>query len=215
MDYVRLYKWRFQGVEPQKKRGVWREITLWVYDLLGKPKNILDPACGDLEFLSHIPKECETWGVDLRVSEESQRALSKYIVGNVFSVELPKAYFEAVFVSNFLEHLSHPNEIFELLKKLEGSLSKGGQIAIMGPNFKYCSRVYFDCADHILPLTHVAVQEHLAMAGFKILHVIPRFIPYSFRSHLPSSSFLTRLYLKCSWLWPLFGKQFLVIGEKQ
>jgi hypothetical protein len=62
----------------------------------------------------------------------------------------------------------------------------------MGPNFRYCAREYFDCADHTLALTHVAVAEHLHAAGFEPVKVVPRYLPYSFRSRLPALRTLTR-----------------------
>ena len=31
----------------------------------------------------------------------------------------------------------------------------------MGPNFRYCSAEYLDCADHTLALTEMAIAEHL------------------------------------------------------
>jgi hypothetical protein len=94
------------------------------------------------------------------------------------------------------------------------STAKGGKIAIMGPNFKYSSKDYFDYADHILPLSHYAVAEHLYAAGYSIEKVIAKFIPFSFGGVLPPSPFLTRMYLKMPFTWPILGKQFLIIGEK-
>ena len=93
-------------------------------------------------------------------------------------------------------------------------LAPGGVIAVMGPNFKYCAADYFDCADHVLALTHVAVQEQLYAAGFAISEVVPRFVPYSFRSRLPASRRMTRLYLRAPVLWRLQGKQFLVLARR-
>ena len=83
------------------------------------------------------------------------------------------------------------------LARLRESLAAGGRIAVMGPNFRYCARGYFDCADHTLALTHVAVAEHLYAAGFHVTEVITRFLPYSFRGRLPVSPRLTRTYLRC------------------
>ncbi len=65
----------------------------------------------------------------------------------------------------------------------------------MGPNFRYCAKEYFDCADHTVILTHVGVEEHLYAAGFESESVVPRFLPYSFRGRLPASAALTRRYL--------------------
>jgi hypothetical protein len=51
----------------------------------------------------------------------------------------------------------------------------GGRIAVIGPNFKYCAREYFDCADHTVILTHVAMAEHPHAAGFDVTAVSPQF----------------------------------------
>ena len=53
------------------------------------------------------------------------------------------------------------------------TLAPGGVLALMGPNFKYCANDYFDCADHLLALTHVSVQELLFAAGYKVTEVVP------------------------------------------
>jgi len=42
----------------------------------------------------------------------------------------------------------------------------------------------------------------------------PKFLPYSFRGHLPPSAAPTRLYLRFRPAWRLLGKQFLVIGRR-
>jgi hypothetical protein len=84
----------------------------------------------------------------------------------------------------------------------------------MGPNFRYCAKDYFDCADHNVILTHVGVEEHLYAAGFDIDRSNPQFLPYSFRGRLPPSPALTRRYLNTPLAWKLLGKQFLVVGKR-
>jgi hypothetical protein len=90
----------------------------------------------------------------------------------------------------------------------------GGVIAVLGPNFRYCAREYFDCADHTVALTHVAVEEHLYAAGFELRRVVPRFLPYSFRGRLPAAPRLVRAYLRMPIAWKVLGKQYLVVGER-
>ena len=63
----------------------------------------------------------------------------------------------------------------------DSGLKPGGKVDVLGPNFKYCASDYFDCADHILAMSHLAVAEHLFGAGFRVTDVIPRFLPFSFR----------------------------------
>jgi ubiquinone/menaquinone biosynthesis C-methylase UbiE len=218
MNYDRIYQHRFKGIDKVAKQAVWKEISLWIYERMGKPRTVLDPAAGEMEFLKSIPAE-EKWGVDLQEPDALQRSIMskdgiRFIHGNIFDVDLPPDYFGGIFISNFLEHLRSPEEIDALFNRLYRSLQKGGLIAIMGPNFKYCSADYYDCADHRLALTHLSVEEFLFASEFRIEKTSPRFLPYSFRSRFPASPALVKLYLNFPLLWRLLGKQFLILARK-
>lgn len=146
--------------------------------------------------------------------QEFRHSAAKVIIDNILDAELPLAYFDGIFVSNFLEHLPSQDAIGTVLAKLHASMEAGGTLAVLGPNFRYCASRYFDCADHTLALTHVAVVEHMYAAGFEVTAVAPRFLPYSFRGRISASPALTRIYLRAPALWRLFGKQYLVLGVK-
>src|SRR5207245_2517833 len=93
-------------------------------------------------------------------------------------------------------------------------LRHGGRIVAMGPNIKYLPGTYRDFWDHYLPLTETSMAEGLQTVGFKVDQVIPRFLPYTM-SHGPRYLlFLFRVYLRCPFLWPFFGRQFLVVANK-
>jgi SAM-dependent methyltransferase len=213
INYKRLYEYRFREVDQASKQAVWREIARYVHVRMGAPARVLDPAAGRGEFITAIPA-AERWGVD-RVGQGAPEAAGvKFIIADIRDAVLPEAYFDGVFASNFLEHLPDQNTVARVLGKLYTAMEPGGRIAIMGPNYRYCAREYFDCADHIVILSHVAVAEHLYAAGFSITSVSPRFLPYSFRGVLPPSPALTRMYLRMPVFWRLLGKQFLVLGRK-
>jgi SAM-dependent methyltransferase len=135
-------------------------------------------------------------------------------IAPILEADLPEDAFDAVFASNLLEHFATPSEIAVFLDRMKRLLKPGGVIALMGPNFRYCAKEYFDCADHVLALTHVSAAEHLYGAGFDVQSITPRFLPYSFRSRLPASATLTRAYLRAPAAWRLLGKQFLVLGRR-
>src|SRR5262249_39976649 len=116
---------------------------------------------------------------------------------------------------NLLEHFRQPEDIAAFLERMRECLAPEGVLTIMGPNFKYCAREYFDCADHLLALTEVSVQEHLFATGYDVVDVVPRFLPFSFRGRLPPSPRLTALYLQNPLLWRVLGKQFLIIARPQ
>jgi SAM-dependent methyltransferase len=214
LNYERLYSYRFRGVDQGARIVVWKEIAPHVHRLMDSPHRVLDPAAGRGEFIGAVPA-AETWAVDeVSYPETAHKPDTKVIVSPIMEAELPESHFDGVFVSNFLEHLHDQEAIAAFLEKMHGAMEPGGRIAIMGPNFRYCSNEYWDCADHYVALTHVAIAEHLYAAGFEPQRIVPRYLPYSFRGILPPSRTLTRLYLKTSLAWRLLGKQFLVIGRK-
>ncbi len=213
INYERLYAYRFRDVDQAARQAVWREIARYVHERMGAPERVLDPAAGRGEFITAVPA-AERWGVDLVRQGDIEAAGVRMIIGDVMDAGLPEGHFDGVFVSNFFEHLPSQDAVGAALGKLRGAMAPGGRIAVMGPNFRYCAREYFDCADHTVALTHVSMAEHLYAAGFEISAVIPRFLPYSFRGLLPPSPALTSAYLRTPALWRVLGKQFLLVARK-
>jgi 2-polyprenyl-3-methyl-5-hydroxy-6-metoxy-1,4-benzoquinol methylase len=214
MNYERLYHYRFREIDQGGRVAVWREISPHVHELMGRPRKLLDPAAGRGEFIGASPA-AETWAVDeVSYPEAEHKPDTKIITTPIMDADLPQGHFDGVYVSNFLEHLPDQEAISAFLEKMRGTMEPGGRIAIMGPNYRYCAKEYWDCADHYVALTHVAIGEHLYAAGFEPERIIPRYLPYSFRGILPPSPRLTRLYLRTPPAWRLLGKQFLAIGRK-
>jgi ubiquinone/menaquinone biosynthesis C-methylase UbiE len=213
IDFQRLYEYRFRDVDQTRRESVWAEVARYLHRRMGAPSRVLDPAAGRGEFIEAVPAT-ERWAVDAVAHLGRTDSNVKTIVGDIREVSLPDDYFDGVFVSNFLEHLPTPDAIGEVLAKLATTMKTGARLAVLGPNFRYCWREYFDCADHVLPLTHVSAAEHAYAAGFEVSSVVPRFLPFSFRGALPASPRLTRTYLRAPALWPVLGKQFLVLARK-
>jgi hypothetical protein len=213
INFERLYEYRFRDVDQAARETVWREIARYIHDRMGKPDRVLDPAAGRGEFITAVPAR-DRWGVDLVRHGPTEAAGVKMIIADIMAAELPREYFDGVFASNFLEHLPDQDTVANVLARLYVAMRAGGRIAILGPNFKYCAREYFDCADHTVILSHIAAAEHLYAAGFEVTAVHPKFLPFSFRGLLPPSAGLTRIYLRTPVLWKVLGKQFLIIGRK-
>ena len=214
MNYERIYQYRFQQVSRGKKKAIWKEISEFFYSKLNRPERILDSAGGMCEFINAVPAS-EKWVIDISHTVHDFAASDvKIVVGDSLKVELPLNYFDAVFISNFLEHLHSQEEVADFLERTYAVLRPGGKIAIIGPNFKYAFREYFYFADHTVVLSELGVEEHLYGAGFTIQQSYPRFLPLSFRGGLPVHRILVRLYLNLPIVWFLFGKQFLIIAEK-
>jgi len=212
MDYQRLYEFRFRDHDQRERQSVWTAITEDLFIRMGRPQVVLDPAAGRGEFISAVPAR-ERWAIDQVPSVTDLESQGIHtVVSDMFDVDLPSEHFDGVLLSNTLEHLMSFEDVQRCLKKMRAEIRPGGVVAVLGPNFKYCAKEYFDCADHVLALTDVSVQEHLYAAGFDIRSALPRYLPYSFRGRLPPSEYLTRLYLRNPWAFRLLGKQFLVIA---
>jgi Methyltransferase domain len=214
IDYERLYAYRFRDIDQQAREQVWRPIAHFIHRELGEPRRVLDPAAGRCEFITAAPA-AERWAVDqVGHSENMPDEGFRFVAGDVMEVELPNSYFEGVFVSNFLEHLPSQEAIGAFLARMLEFIRPGGRIAVMGPNYRYCSKHYWDFADHVIPLTEKSAEEHLYAAGFTPLRTIARFLPYSFIGRLPASARMTAAYLRLPLAWRLVGRQFLIIAEK-
>jgi hypothetical protein len=214
VNYRRLYQYRFRDVDQRRRTETWAALAPMLHVALGRPERVLDPAAGRCEFINAVPA-AERWGVDAVGYDEGVAGEGlRLIVSEIMAADLPASYFGGVFVSNFLEHLLSQEAVASFLEKMFECLAPEGRIAVMGPNFRYTARQYFDFADHTVILTERGVAEHLYAAGFTILRVHPRFVPYSFTGRLPSSAPLVRAYLRFPLAWRLLGKQFLVIAER-
>ena len=213
--FSRIYAYRYPVFgHPEQRAAVWSEVASYLFEIMGRPARLLDPGGGRGEFINAVPA-VERWLLDKQESPVGSIDPDvNVLIGNVFDLSLPFDYFDGVFVSNFLEHLYSPNDIARFLGKMFASQAPGGSIAVVGPNFRYSCKSYYDCADHWVPLTHISVDEHLHGAGYIVERVIPRFLPLSFKGRLPPSKSLTRTYLRLPLAWRIFGRQFLVVGKK-
>jgi SAM-dependent methyltransferase len=214
MNYERIYNYRFKGINRDKKLLTWKIIAEFIYNKLGKPNAVIDPAAGDCEFINQIPST-ERWAVDMSpLTKDMAQPNVKVVTGNNLEVDLPKNYFDGVYISNFLEHLHSQEEVAKFLERMFEIIKPGGKIAVMGPNFKYCAKNYFDFADHTVILSELGVAEHLYGAGFEINEIHPKFLPLSFRGGIPVNEFLVKMYFKMPFAWKIMGKQFLLIAQK-
>jgi hypothetical protein len=208
-----IYAYRYRNFAQERKDATWSVLAPWIETRMASPQVLLDPACGRGEFIVASAAR-ERWAVDLEDQRSSWPADLTFRSGEALTVDLPVGHFDGVFVSNFLEHLATPREVYGHLIRFRELLRPGGRIAVMGPNFKYASREYFDCADHLIALTHRSVEEHLASAGFEVESVVARFVPFSFRSQRFSHPFLVRAYLAVPFAWRILGKQFFIVARR-
>ena len=84
----------------------------------------------------------------------------------------------------------------------------------MGPNIKCAGGAYWDFYDHHVALTEIALAEVMKKCGFTIEATKPRFLLYTMAVGRNYPTWMLRAYLKLPIVWPIFGKQFLVVGRK-
>jgi SAM-dependent methyltransferase len=127
---------------------------------------------------------------------------------------LPNQYFDLVFMSNYLEHLSSAEAVVEQLGVVHSLLKPGGRVLVMQPNIRLIGGSYWDFLDHRTPLTEKSLVEAATTAGLSTVRLITRFVPYTTKSRWPQHPLLVRAYLAAPFAWRIFGRQTLFLGER-
>lgn len=212
----RLYQHRFPAEMLAQRVAVWEVLCkFWFARYIPNNARVVEIAAGYCEFINNISAS-EKVAVDINPEtlKHAAREVTVYqVAANRLADVLTPQYFDVAFMSNFLEHCRSRDEILATLQALTTILKPGGRVLILGPNFRYCYKQYFDFFDHHLPLTEKAVVEALQIAGFKIEIVQPRTLPFTFRSRLPNWRWLVRIYLQLPFLWRFFGAQFFIVAR--
>jgi SAM-dependent methyltransferase len=215
-DLAALYRFRFRESERPQKMMIWKALCEnYFQSLVGNGKTVVDLACGYGEFINNI-KAAKKYAVDLNpdapkyLAPDIEFCLSR--ADKIDSIGSDVA--DVVFTSNFLEHLKTKDECDAVLSEVLRILKPGGRFIVMGPNIRYLADRYWDFYDHYLPLSHLSLEEGLVQAGYDVIAIVPRFLPYTTRSVLPQHPFLIALYLKLPFAWRILGRQFLLVGQK-
>jgi len=213
----KLYKSRFPEQTLERKNAIWRVICNDYFQRFVTHENlVVDIACGYGEFLNNI-KAGEKIGIDL--NPDSANFLDgnvKFFNDNAMAVaQITGGKANVIFASNFLEHLPNKSTLDNLLREVYRAIIPGGTFIVVGPNLRYLPGEYWDFYDHHLGLTHLSLTEALELQGFQVNICLPRFLPYTTKSALPTHPFLVSCYLKAPIIWKLLGKQFLLVATKQ
>jgi SAM-dependent methyltransferase len=127
--------------------------------------------------------------------------------------DIPDQSLDVVFTSNFFEHLPDKTSLGKTLDETRRCLKPGGCLIAMGPNIKYLADAYWDFWDHHVALSDVSIREALETRGFTTEACIGRFLPYTMSRKRPIPDLFIKAYLNLPPIWPLFGKQFLVVAR--
>lgn len=213
-DLEQMYRERFSNVEYRKK--VWKLLTSRFFSKwVPADSAVLDLGCGYCEFINHITAG-KKYGMDLNPDANKYASSGVVILQQDCSRPwpVPEGGLDVVFSSNFFEHLPDKLALEHTLRHAFLSLKSGGRLIAMGPNIKYVPGAYWDFYDHYIPLTELALAEVLKKCGFLIETMEARFLPYTMSTGRNYPTWMLRVYLKLRVVWPVFGRQFLVIARK-
>jgi SAM-dependent methyltransferase len=215
-ELARLYQARFSRADVASKDRVWALLCRDFFArFVNQGDRVLEIAAGYCEFINHI--QCaEKYAYDANPDTASFAARDvKVVLGDCRDMSmLPAAYFDVVFASNFLEHLESKRDVDLVLQQSRERLRPGGRMLILQPNIRYLGARYWDYYDHITPLTHLSLREGLLKHGFQVELLIPKFLPYTFKSALPTAAWMVRLYLRMRPSWWLMGKQMFAVAVR-
>mgnify|MGYP002633613228 CR=1 FL=1 len=213
-ELMTLYRARF-GLAAADRTRVWRVLTADFFQPMIPPSSaVLDLGCGWGEFINNI-HAARRLGMDLNPdSREHLDATVEFLAQDCSTAwPLPDASLDVVFTSNFLEHLPHKGAVSATVREALRCLRPGGQLICLGPNIRYLPGAYWDFYDHHIPLSERSLGECLEAEGFRIERSLDRFLPFTMSGKPASPDWVIRLYLRLWPVWPLFGRQFLVVAR--
>lgn len=213
----RIYQSRFDSATLAAKKDLWGVLVeRFLQRYVPEDAAVADFGGGYCEFINAV--RCrEKYVVDLNPDVQKYAGPDvEVIFSDATEVSgLPDGSLDVAFASNFFEHLSSKQRLFEVLREIHRLLKPGGRLLVIQPNIKYAYREYWDFIDHHIALSESSLAEALAITGFEVGECIPRFLPFSVASSPSKSSRLLSLYLKAPPLWRVFGKQAFMVGIKR
>ena len=196
--------------DPGRAR-VWKAIVERLQRHIPTDAVVCELGAGYADFINQVAA-AKKFAVDRHpaVADFCGRDVT-FLCGETSRLALPDASVDVVFASNLFEHLDEP-ALEATMAEVARVLEPGGRLILLQPNYYYCYRRYWDDYTHVKAWSHESLPDFLRSSGYGIERVERRFLPFSFKSRLPRSYWLTRLYLTLPWR-PLAG-QMLVVGRK-
>ncbi len=191
---------------------MWQAICEYLQKFVAPTSVVADVGAGYCDFINQIHARTK-YAVDTNPDGARWCASDvRFIKATTnHAIDLPSRSLDVVMVSNLLEHLS-PQECSSLFDRFDDLLTPSGKIIVIQPNYFYCYRSYWDDFTHVRAFSHLSLRDFLLSRGYRILSMEKRFLPFSFKSHLPKSYLLTKLYLASPWR-PRAG-QMLIVAQR-
>lgn len=214
MNLQEMYQHRFSPDENFRKK-MWETLCQHYFQGYVSDRDvILEIGAGYCEFINNIRGKRKI-AVDINpdiqhyANDDVEAIISRST--NISTIE--NSSIDIVFISNFFEHLER-KDIQDTIREAYRILRSEGKLIILQPNIRFTYRDYWMFFDHITPIDDRALIEALEINHFKVIKIITRFLPFTTKSHFPRSITLIRLYLALKFIWPLFGKQSLLVVTK-
>jgi SAM-dependent methyltransferase len=213
----RIYSNRFSPVVRRYKTRTWRTICDAFLSRYVPPNGtVLDVGAGYCEFINHIRAQRRI-AVDLNPDTVQVAAPGVEVLSiplEQLDEAIEAASVDLAFASNVFEHLRGPDALLGVLAAVRKILKPGGGLIIMQPNVRALGGRFWDFVDHTLPLTEKGMAEALEVSRFEVVECRARFLPYTFKSRLPTWPWLVRLYLALAPAQWMFGKQMFLVARR-
>jgi SAM-dependent methyltransferase len=212
-DLKVLYGNRF-GSEEVQRTDLWQVLCSEFFQKwVPRDATVLDVAAGHCEFINNISAG-RRLAVDLNpdVLVRAADGVEAFIERSDAMTSIATGSVDRVFISNFFEHIPR-DVIVSTLLEVKRVLRPSGKLMVLQPNVRYCARDYWMFFDHITPVDDRALVEAFKATGFDVELNIPRFLPYTTKSRLPSGPGLVKMYLKVPLAWRFLGAQAFLVGR--
>ncbi len=207
-----MNKWDYHGtrlLEDARREVLWNSLwRFWFSRVIAPKDTVLDVGCGHGCFINSVHARhkiaIDPWdGFVAHIKSGTQTA-----VAGLTEIDfIENGSVDFAFLSNVAEHVTK-EEFSVFLEKLKSKLSAKGTLNLIQPNYRYCSKEYFDDFTHISIYSHVSLADFLSANGYEVFEVHPRFLPLTVKSRLPVWPLLIWIYLKLP-IKPLGGQMFI------
>jgi ubiquinone/menaquinone biosynthesis C-methylase UbiE len=210
-----LYQNRFSN-EGEQRSDIWEVLCRDFFQRhVPESSVVLDVAAGHCEFINNITAARKI-AIDMNpdVAVRAANGVQTHVCPSDDMTQIDDSSVDRVFISNFFEHVTR-DVILSTLVEVRRVLKSDGRLLILQPNVRYCAKDYWMFFDHITPVDDRALVEALAHTGYSVEKILPRFLPYTTKSRIPSGPALVKVYLRFPLAWRFMGAQAFVVARPE